>query len=202
MVCLGNKLRSFCRFWDCTQVLHFRLTGWISLLSKGLSRVFSSTTVQKHQFFGTKPFFIVQLSHLCMTTGKTIALTIWTFAGRRCRRCGLISVSGRFPEAGHGNPLQYSCLENPMDRGCWWAAVHGAAKSWIQLKWLSTHVHMYLLIYIKLLIYMRLFLISNLICCWYMGKWLTFLHWPWILQLWYNHLLIPGGFFCLFVLND
>ena len=39
---------------------------------------------------------------------------------------------------GHGNPLQYSCLENPMDRSAWWAAVHGVAKSWIQLKQLST----------------------------------------------------------------
>ena len=50
------------------------LTGWISLQSKGLSRVFSNTTVQKHQFFGA--FFIVRLSHPYMTTGKTIALTI------------------------------------------------------------------------------------------------------------------------------
>ena len=33
------------------------------------------------------------------------------------------------PGGGHGNPLQYSCLENPMDRGAWWAAVHGVAKS-------------------------------------------------------------------------
>ena len=32
-----------------------------------------------------------------------------------------------------GNPLQYSCLENPMDRGAWWATVHGVAKSWTQL---------------------------------------------------------------------
>ena len=42
---------------------------------------------------------------------------------------GLISGSGRYPGAGHGNPLQYSCLENPMDRGAWWAVVHGVAKS-------------------------------------------------------------------------
>ena len=35
---------------------------------------------------------------------------------------------------GHGNPLQYSCLENPVDRGAWWAAVHGVAQSWKQLK--------------------------------------------------------------------
>ena len=34
---------------------------------------------------------------------------------------------------GNGNPLQYSCLENPMDRGAWWATVHGVAKSWIGL---------------------------------------------------------------------
>ena len=54
-------------------------TGWISLLSKGLSRVFSNTTVQKHQFFGTQAFFMTQLSHPYMTTGNTIALTRWTF---------------------------------------------------------------------------------------------------------------------------
>ena len=34
---------------------------------------------------------------------------------------------------GNGNPLPYSCLENPMDRGAWWAAVHGVTKSWTQL---------------------------------------------------------------------
>ena len=43
---------------------------------------------------------------------------------------GLIPGSGRSPGEGHGNPLQYSCLENPMDRGAWWATVHGATKSW------------------------------------------------------------------------
>ena len=37
--------------------------------------------------------------------------------------------SGRSPGGGNGNPLQYSCLENPMDRGAWWAVVHGVAKS-------------------------------------------------------------------------
>ena len=42
-------------------------------------------------------------------------------------------------KAENGNPLQYSCLENPMDRGAWWAAVHGVAQSWTQLKRLSMH---------------------------------------------------------------
>ena len=41
---------------------------------------------------------------------------------------------GRYPRGGNGNPLQYSCLENPMNSGAWWATVHGAAKSWTQLK--------------------------------------------------------------------
>ena len=73
-------------------------TGWISLQSKGLSRVFSNTTVQKHQFFGTQ-----------LSSGE-----------------------------GNGNPLQYSCLENPMDGGAWWAAVHGVTRSWTRLKQLSS----------------------------------------------------------------
>ena len=46
---------------------------------------------------------------------------------------GSIPDSGRSPGEGNGNPLQYSCLENPMDRGAWWATVHGVAKSWTQL---------------------------------------------------------------------
>ena len=42
---------------------------------------------------------------------------------------GSIPGLGRSPGGGHGYPLQYSCLENPMDRGAWWATVHGVAKS-------------------------------------------------------------------------
>ena len=40
---------------------------------------------------------------------------------------------GRSPGEGNGNPLQYPCLENPMDRGAWWATVHGVAKCWSRL---------------------------------------------------------------------
>ena len=69
-------------------------TGFISLQSKGLSRVFSNTTVQKHQFFGAQ-----------LSLGK-----------------------------GNGNPLQYSCLENPMDGGAWWAAIYGVSQSRTRLK--------------------------------------------------------------------
>ena len=48
---------------------------------------------------------------------------------RDLRDVGTIPELGRSPGEGHGNPLQYSCLENPMDRGVWWATVHGVAKS-------------------------------------------------------------------------
>ena len=55
------------------------------------------------------------------------------------RDVGSIPELGRSPGGGHGNPLQHSCLENPTHRGAWWAPVHGVAKSWTQLKRLSTH---------------------------------------------------------------
>ena len=56
---------------------------------------------------------------------------------------GLIPGLGRPPGGGHGNPLQYSCLENPMDRGAWWATVQGVAKSQTRLKQLSLHIQMF-----------------------------------------------------------
>ena len=52
---------------------------------------------------------------------------------------GLITVLERSPGGGHGNPLQYSCLENPMDRGAWWATVHGVTERRTRLNRLSTH---------------------------------------------------------------
>ena len=54
---------------------------------------------------------------------------------------GSIPGSGRSPGGGNGNPLQYFCLENPMDRGAWWATVHGAAKKSDRTEQLSTHTH-------------------------------------------------------------
>ena len=56
------------------------------------------------------------------------------------RDVGLIPGLGRSPGVGNGNPLQYSCLENPMDRGAWWATVHGAVKSGTGLNDLHYHL--------------------------------------------------------------
>ena len=55
------------------------------------------------------------------------------------RDANLIPESGRTPGGGHGNPLQYSCL-NPRDRRAWWATVHRVTQSQTWLKQLSTHV--------------------------------------------------------------
>ena len=98
------------------------LTDLMSFQAKGLSRVFSNNIVQKHQFFGGQLSFIVQLSHPYMTTGKTIALTRWTFV---CKVMSLLfnMLSRLVIGEGNGTPLQYSCLENPMDGGAWWAVV-------------------------------------------------------------------------------
>ena len=70
------------------------------------------------------------------TIGHYLAIK-WCFPGGsevKASACnagdlGSIPGSGRFPGEGNGNPLQYSCLENPMGGGAWWATVHGVAKS-------------------------------------------------------------------------
>ena len=79
-------------------------------------------------------FFIVQLSHPYMTAGKTIALTRRTFVDKVMSL--LFNMMSRLLiREGNGNPLQYSCLENPMDGGAWLATVHGVAEG---QPWLST----------------------------------------------------------------
>ena len=72
------------------------------------------------------------------------------------RDMGLIPGWGRSPGGGNSNPLQYSCLGNPMDRGAWWTTVHRVAKSWTDM---TEQLNLHLLIYIHIsnifIIYMR-----------------------------------------------
>ena len=60
-----------------------------------------------------------------------VALVVWNPPANTgdIRDVGSVPGSGRSPGGGRGNPFQYACLENPMDRGAWWAPVHGVAKS-------------------------------------------------------------------------
>ena len=69
----------------------------------------------------------------------------------------LISGSRRSPGEGNGNPFHYSCLENPLDRGAWWATVHGVTKSWTRLSTQAhTHTHTHTYIYAHTNIYVCL----------------------------------------------
>ena len=64
------------------------------------------------------------------------------------RDTGSVPGLGRSGGGGHGNPLQNSCLENPMDRGAWWAMVDRVAKSWARLKWLSLRACTYFILHL------------------------------------------------------
>ena len=101
-------------------------------------------------WFCILPFSLTHLGYLCKSEiYKFFSLIFMTkfFPGGSAVKesaysagdMGLIPVLGRAPKGGNGNPLRYSCLENPMDRGAWWAKVHRVTKSWTRLKQLSTH---------------------------------------------------------------
>ena len=80
---------------------------------------------------------------LCVIRASQVALEVKNLPANAAavKRGGLIPGLGRSPEGGHGNSLQYSCLENPMDRGAWGATVHRITKSRVQLKRQHTHMH-------------------------------------------------------------
>ena len=71
-------------------------------------------------------------AHASILRGFPVALVVKNPPDkvRDVRDASSIPGSGRSPGGGHGNPIQYSCLENPMDRGAWQAMVHGITKSW------------------------------------------------------------------------
>ena len=191
------------------ELISFRM-DWLDLLAvQGTLKSLLQHHSSKASILLHSAFFIVQLSDPYMTTGKTIALTRWTFVdkvtslllnmlsrlvitlllrskclltdgqgalacfgswGRKesdtterlnwtesnskhlsndllssikwlsskestcqCRRRGLIPGLVRSPGEGNGNPFQNSCLGNPIDRGAWWATIHGVTKSWTRL---------------------------------------------------------------------
>ena len=105
---------------------------------------------QRTQLTGWKPIYRIGENTCKSCNWKRLISGIWGFPGGvsgkespcqrgSCKRQGPIPGSGRSSGGGHGNPLQYSCLENPMDRGAWWAILHGVSKSCTQLNRLSTH---------------------------------------------------------------
>ena len=83
------------------------------------------------------PLIFQSLGYLINLIGLVPTLSI--SKERTLRDAGSIPESGRSPGGGHDSPLQYSCLENPMDRGAWWSIAHRVAKSQIRLKRLSMY---------------------------------------------------------------
>ena len=97
-----------------------------------------SWTSALHQIFTDHTLWIRSYTRWWGFPGGTVGKNLPTSAGDT-RDLGLIPVLGRCP-VGNGNPLQYSCLENPMDKGAWWATVHGVVESGTQLSdWAQHH---------------------------------------------------------------
>jgi len=147
-VCMhARSLQSCCDPMDCNPpgssvygILQARILEWVAMSScRGSSwpRDQISISYQKPPYTHTHTHTHIYLRAYIHTQG---------FPGgtsgkeSNCNPLDLGSITGRrrSPGEGNGNPLQYSCLENPMDRGAWWATVHGVTKS---RTWLSTHTH-------------------------------------------------------------
>ena len=99
-------------------LIFFRM-DWLNILAvQGTLKSLLQHHSSKASTLQLSAFFIIQLSHPYMTTGKTIALTIWTFVGKVMSL--LFNMLSRLViREGNGTPLQYFCLENPMDGGAW-----------------------------------------------------------------------------------
>ena len=115
--------------------VHFMKSGNLDLLFFILSPVPN----QEPGFQGT---FNKLLLNILFTRASQVTLLIKNLSANaeEVRDMGSIPGAGRSPGGGHGNPLHYSCLENPMDGRTWWATVHKVVQSWTWLKGLSMHV--------------------------------------------------------------
>ena len=101
--------------------------------------------VQPQPYFPVNPVIPNWQNHIMQPGASLVALAVKKQPANAgdMWHVGLIPGSGRSPGGGHDNPLPYSCLENPMDRGAWQATVHRVSESRIWLKWLGMHIPFY-----------------------------------------------------------
>ena len=140
------------------------LSTWLALVSAAWVRVLYSTLEQKPPHGSAISLFslpkslqmgtrAMKLKDACSLEAEkamashssALAWKIpWTEEPGGLQCTGLLTVGHNWTTSlshigeGNGNPLQCSCLENPRDRGAWWAAIYGVAQSWTRLKWLSS----------------------------------------------------------------
>ena len=99
------------------------------MTSKGISdKYILSLNINHYKYNRAKCYKCV-----CSKGGFPDGSPVENLPARDTGDSGLISGSGRSPGGGNGNPLQYSCLENPVDRGAWQATVHGVTKGQTRL---------------------------------------------------------------------
>ena len=122
------------------QIVCFDISGKFNVLSNSITNLYLGLVTQ-WVIDNFLPFCSVVLKYLW-----SFILLFWLprWLSSKESTCqagdvGVISEWGRSPGKGNGNPLQYFCLENPMDRGAWWGTVHGVEKSLTRPKRLSTH---------------------------------------------------------------
>ena len=144
---------SLCDPTDCSPpvfsvhgIFQARIVEWVV--------IFFSSHTSKEMYLIYEKWLKSRPEWVWILTGWIIFFSLFYFS-RQCRQCGidnkptlcmmLTSAPPRVqkvcPGGGHSNPLQYSCLENPMDRGPWQATVHRVTESRTRLKQLSTHTH-------------------------------------------------------------
>ena len=126
-----------------------RVRGNVQITSRTLLQLIGRSKSHGHTRFKEKGnrFHIlmggVEKSY-CKGPGYKEDEGLWSFS-QCCTKISQMALVVKNPSANaggrHSNLLQYSCLENPMDSGAWWATVHRVTKSWAWLKRLSTHAH-------------------------------------------------------------
>ena len=95
---------------------------------------YSSCHISKFQHKGLFTYSIINCWQSTTTMASQVALVVKSLPPvQETWETRFNPWVGKSPGGGNGKPFQYSCLENPMDRGNWWARVHGVAKSWTQL---------------------------------------------------------------------
>ena len=133
---------------------------YISLIISDVEHLFMCFFNHLHFFF--KKYLCRAANFL--TGASKVALVVKNLPDNAWGVSDVGSIPGlrRFPRGGNGNPFQYSCLENRMERGAWWATVHGAAKSQAQLSDLaqSTYTHFFFLIGFCLFVCLFVFVIE------------------------------------------